>query len=66
MKPFFGLLLVAGCASAVRAEDLKTVDAFHDAAVKAKSILTLPGWDQTPEAVEASVKSTIVTLDDLS
>jgi hypothetical protein len=34
------------------AEDQKTADAFHDAAAKANSILTLPDWDQTPEAVE--------------
>ena len=44
-----------------RAEDLKTVDAFRDAAAKANSILTLPDWEQTPEAVEASMKNAIAT-----
>jgi thimet oligopeptidase len=44
-----------------RSEDLKTVDGFRDAAAKANSILTLPDWDQTPEAVEASRKSAIAT-----
>src|SRR5207247_10998077 len=40
---------------------LKTSDAFRAAAAKANSILTLPDWDQTPEAVEASMKSAIAT-----
>jgi thimet oligopeptidase len=42
-----------------RAEDLKTVDAFREAAAKANSLLTLPDWPQTPEAVEAAMKEAI-------
>ena len=61
MKQLLASLLFCGLAINVRAEDLKTVDAFRDAAAKANSILTLPDWDQTPEAVEASMKSAIAT-----
>ena len=45
----------------VPADDLKTVDSFRDAADKAKSLLTLPDWEQTPEAVEAATKKAIAT-----
>ena len=37
----------------------KTVDAYRDAAAKANSILTVPDWEQTPEAVEADMKDAI-------
>lgn len=43
----------------LRAEELKTVDDFRAAAAKANAILTIPDWPQTPEAVEASMKSAI-------
>jgi thimet oligopeptidase len=49
----FVLILKTGAA------DLKTVDAFRDAAAKANSLLTLPDWPQTPEAVEAAMKEAI-------
>jgi Zn-dependent oligopeptidase len=42
----------------LRAE--KTVDDFRAAADKAKSVLTVPDWEQTPEAVDASMKGAIV------
>src|SRR3984893_18751156 len=69
--------------------DLKKVDDFHAAAEKANTLLTIPDWEQTPEAVttamndaiaqankrmdaigtqdlkKATVKSTVVALDDL-
>src|SRR5437899_7739749 len=38
---------------------LKSVDDFRDAAAKANSVLTIPEWEQTPEAVEASMKDAI-------
>jgi thimet oligopeptidase len=41
------------------AEQLKSVDDFRDAAAKANAVLTIPDWEQTPEAVEASVKDAI-------
>jgi thimet oligopeptidase len=61
MKPLLASLLFGSLAIIVRAEDLKTADAFRGAAAKANSILTLPDWDQTPEAVDASMKAAIAT-----
>lgn len=46
---------------AVSADDLKTVESFREAADKAKSLLTLPDWEQTPEAVDAATKKAIAT-----
>jgi len=45
--------------SVASAADLKTVDDFKAAAAKAKSILTIPDWEQTPEAIEADMKNAI-------
>jgi len=45
----------------LHAEDLKTVDDFRDAATKANAVLTVPDWEQTPEAVDAMVKKAIAT-----
>jgi oligopeptidase A len=41
------------------AVELKTVDDFRAAAAKANAVLTIPDWEQTPEAVEASMKNAI-------
>jgi len=41
------------------AGDLKKVDDFRAAADKANSQLTIPDWEQTPDAVAASVKDAI-------
>src|SRR5213593_3466217 len=43
----------------VSAAELKTVDDFRAAAAKANAVLTIPDWEQTPEAVEASMKDAI-------
>jgi thimet oligopeptidase len=61
MKQLLASLLICSLALVARAEDLKTVDSFREAAAKANSVLTLPDWDQTPEAVEASMKNAIAT-----
>jgi Zn-dependent oligopeptidase len=61
MKQLLATLLLCGLAHNVRSDDLKTANSFRDAAAKANSILTLPDWEQTPEAVEASVKNAIAT-----
>src|SRR5436190_3374296 len=45
----------------LRAENLKTVDDFHAAAARANAVLTIPDWEQTPEAVDAMTKSAIAT-----
>lgn len=59
MKPIVYLILLCSFTANLRSAELKTADSFRDAAAKANSILTLPEWDQTPEAVEASVKKAI-------
>ena len=43
----------------VSAAELKTVDDFRGAAAKANAVLTIPDWEQTPEAVEAAMKDAI-------
>src|SRR5205814_1005405 len=45
----------------LRAENLKTVDDFRAAADKANAVLTVPDWEQTPEAVDGMVKNAIAT-----
>ncbi|PYI53291.1 MAG: hypothetical protein DMC62_05715 [Verrucomicrobia bacterium] len=41
------------------ASETKSVDDFRAAAAKANAVLTIPEWEQTPEAVEASMKDAI-------
>ena len=45
--------------SSLSAADLKTVDDFRPAAAKAHAVLTIPDWEQTPKAVETSMKDVI-------
>src|SRR5438067_8066555 len=45
----------------VSAAELKTVDDFRAAAAKTNAVLTIPDWDQTPEAVDSMVKNAIAT-----
>jgi len=45
--------------SSLSAADLKTVDDFRPAAAKAHAVLTIPDWEQTPKAVETSMKDAI-------
>ena len=47
------------CAVAVvdlGAAEMKTADDFRAAAEKANAVLTVPDWEQTPEAVEKAVQ----------
>src|SRR5438067_10894008 len=53
-------LLASGIVD-LRAENLKTVDDFHAATAKANAVLTIPEWEQTPEAVDAMTKNAIAT-----
>ncbi|MFL6516216.1 MAG: M3 family metallopeptidase [Chthoniobacterales bacterium] len=61
---FLPLLILSGCiitfafGSSSRAA---TIDDFRAAANKANALLTIPQWDQTPEAVTTSVKEAIAT-----
>src|SRR5436305_892052 len=43
----------------LRSENLKTVDDFRAAAAKTNAVLTIPDWEQTPEAVDAMMKDAI-------
>src|SRR5206468_1946405 len=52
------LFIVATSSSLLGAEP-KTVDDFRAAAAKANAVLTIPDWEQTPGAVEASMKDAI-------
>jgi len=53
------VLISAATSSSLLSTDLKTVDDFRAAAAKANAVLTIPDWEQTPEAVEASMKDAI-------
>ena len=57
LSPAFALTLALD--PELSAAETKSVDDFRDAAAKANAILTIPDWDQTPEAVEASMKDAI-------
>src|SRR5438876_3000124 len=55
----YPLLFFAVSNSSFSAAELKTVDDFRGAAAKANAVLTIPDREQTPEAVEASMKNAI-------
>jgi thimet oligopeptidase len=61
MKIFRFVLLTLPLAVALHAENLKKVEDFSAAAAKANAVLTLPDWEQTPEAVDAMMKNGIDT-----
>lgn len=48
-------------ASIVSAAELKTVDDFRAAAEKANAVLTVPDWEQSPEAVQTAMNDAIAT-----
>ena len=63
MKSCHFSILSLSCALAsiidLSAAEPKSVDDFRAAAGKANAVLTIPDWEQTPEAVEASMESGI-------
>jgi thimet oligopeptidase len=61
MKPTLLCLpvILAALNSNLSAAELKSADDFRNAAAKANAVLTIPEWEQTPEAVEASMKDAI-------
>src|SRR6266404_3990186 len=61
LMKLFRFALVLGLVVDLRAENLKTVDDFKAAADKAHAVLTVPDWEQKPEAVDAMVKNAIAT-----
>src|SRR6266704_651357 len=64
IKPFrmknlcLSILLYAAVVG-LSAAELKSVDDFRAAAAKANAMLTIPDWEQRPEAIEASMKDAI-------
>jgi thimet oligopeptidase len=51
------ILLASGLV--VSAAEMKTADDFRGAATKANAVLTIPDWEQTPEAVATAMKNAI-------
>ena len=47
------VVLVGVLPFVARAAELKTIDGYRDAAAKHNAVLTIPDWEQTPQAVEA-------------
>src|SRR5712691_406316 len=52
-------LILLASSLVVSAAELKTVDDFRAAAAKANAVLTIPDWEQAPEAVDAAMKDAI-------
>src|SRR5205809_5887991 len=55
---YISLILLAS-SLIVSAGEMKAVDDFRAAAAKANAVLTIPDWEQTPEAIEAAMKNAI-------
>ncbi len=55
LRPALAFTLVLDLSAA----ETKSVDDFRAAAAKANAVLTIPEWEQTPEAIEASMKDAI-------
>src|SRR5882724_2998003 len=53
------VLFIAATSSNLLTANLKTVDDFRAAAAKANAVLTIPDWEQTPEAVVTSMNNAI-------
>lgn len=53
------LLSIFGLAVVARAQDLKSIDSYRDAAAKANAQLTIPDWEQSPAAVDAAARDAI-------
>src|SRR6266478_3880456 len=51
--------IFAAASPSLPAAELKTVDDFRTAAAKANAVLTIPDWEQTPKAVEATMNDAI-------
>jgi thimet oligopeptidase len=60
MKPLCLSILLSLAVVHLSVAETKSVDDFRAAAAKANAVLTIPEWEQTPEAIEASVKDAIV------
>jgi thimet oligopeptidase len=52
-------LILLASSLVVSAAEMKTIDDFRAAAAKANAVLTIPEWEQTPEAVATAMKNAI-------
>src|SRR5947209_12387702 len=59
MKVLSIFALTLALAPNLPAENLKSVDDFRAAGAKANALLTIPDWEQTPEAVDTAMKDAI-------
>ncbi len=59
MKRFYLSILLSVVVVDLCDAELKTVNDFGTAAAKANAVLTIPDWEQTPEAVDAAMKDAI-------
>ena len=59
MKRLFTSLLLLCLAAPLFAAETKSIDDFQAAAAKKNSVLTIPDWPQTPEAVDTMTKDAI-------
>jgi thimet oligopeptidase len=60
MKPLCLSILLCAVVVDFSVAESKSIDDFRDAAAKANAVLTIPEWEQTPDAVEASMKAAIL------
>jgi thimet oligopeptidase len=60
MKPLCLSILLCAVVVDFSVAESKSIDDFRDAAAKANAVLTIPDWEQTPDAVEASMKAAIL------
>ncbi len=59
MKRLFTSLLLLCVGAPLFAQETKSIDDFQAAAAKKNSVLTIPDWPQTPEAVDTMTKDAI-------
>jgi len=52
-------LILAFFECEISAAELKNLDAFQAAAAKANLVLSIPNWEQTPDALNASIMKAI-------
>jgi len=60
MKPLCLSIFLCAVVADFSVAESKSIDDFRDAAAKANAVLTIPDWEQTPDAVEASMKAAIL------
>src|SRR6266404_5166198 len=59
MKHFYLPILLSVVVVDLCDAEVKTVSDFGAAAAKANAVLTIPDWEQTPEAIDAAMKDAI-------